>query len=86
VEPRSGSRRKESEFDAAIPEFPAAISDGHVAVSETIYENLIPLPLTSDGPASISLTLPNGGKLDVSGSLLLQLLGEPRFVESFPGA
>lgn len=76
---------REAVVSGELPESPVRVSDGALVVGCTAFENLIPLPLVLDGVVRLSLGLPSGDVVHVTGrSVQVVLHGEPRFVEDVP--
>jgi hypothetical protein len=51
-----------------------------------LFDNLIPIPLDSAGNIELQFTSISGESLQVRGDhITLELLGEPRYIEDFPG-
>lgn len=67
------------------PTLPVEISDGRLSVEDTIFNDLIPVPLNMSGPSLLTLYLFGGMVLEISGSSVsIQLQGEAKFVENLP--
>src|SRR5690606_33839184 len=73
--------------DGALPPLPADVADGRLRVPGTVHENCIPVPFEHGGAVELTLELSTGHVITVAGSkAALQLVGEPQFIEDFPGA
>jgi len=76
-------------FDGAsvnedTPKLPCEIIDGSLVVGEQRHENLIPVPLESAGSTKLHLVLSARHTITVTAvGILLELCGEPRYVEKF---
>ena len=68
-------------------ELPCGLADGALALGETCWDNVIPMPLAFSGAVSLSAITCGGELLVVRGSgVTVVPRGEPRHVERFPGA
>jgi hypothetical protein len=71
----------------ALTELPCDLSSGHLTINAVRSENLIPIPLSSDAEVELHLTSKCADSVQVRGDrITLELLGEPAYVEEFPGA
>ena len=78
---------REATVESLPSRFPCSLSDGCLSVGGAVWENGIPLPLASSGPASFSATTEDSESLVVRGvGVEAVTRGEPRYVEPFPGA
>src|SRR5437867_227746 len=69
-----------------LRDLPAELSGGCVRSGQVTHENMVPLPFTSSGPASVRFDLVSGEVLDVAGrQLLIAAMGDRRFIEHLPG-
>jgi hypothetical protein len=65
---------------------PCDLSDGYVKVNGDRSDNLIPIPLVATGYIELHLTSIAGESFRVRGDhITLELLGEPEYMENFPG-
>jgi hypothetical protein len=70
----------------SISELPCDLWNGYLKVDGELYDNLIPIPLDSAGNIELQFTSISGESLQVRGDhITLELLGEPRYIEDFPG-
>jgi hypothetical protein len=66
-------------------DLPVGLAGGEVLVGQVTYQEPVPLPFTSSGPATLRLELVIGKVLDVSGhDLVIESIGEARYVEDLP--
>jgi hypothetical protein len=80
-------RVRGGELLGSIKELPCTLWDGHLKVSDELFDNLVPIPLDSAGNIELQLTSISGESLQVRGNrITLELLGEPRYIEKFPRA
>lgn len=70
----------------SFSEWPADLHDGHVVVDGILYENVIPILLDVGG--EIELQLQSWSEvMRINGKgAKLELIGEPEYLEEFPGA
>jgi hypothetical protein len=74
------------ELLGSISELPCALRDGYLKVKDEFFDNLIPIPLDSAGNIELQFTSISGESVQVRGDhITLELLGEPRYIEDFPG-
>ena len=67
-----------------IHDLPCDLWDGSIALDDERFNNCVPIPLDYRGRIEVSLE--HESKLTVVGSgLRVELLGEPKYVEEFPG-
>ena len=78
--------------DAALPivsaDLPEDVSQGDLTIGTETLHNVIPLPLDYVGPVKLVIRL-SGYPQPIyirGGGVRLKLLGEPTYVEEFPGA
>ena len=66
---------------------PARLGDGQIGVGDKLFTNTLPTALQESGRVRIQLFVAGSdAPLDVAGSSIsIQALGEPRFLEVFPG-
>jgi hypothetical protein len=77
----------DAELVGAEPTVPAEVAEGELRAAGAVYSNSIPAPFQCHGPVKLTLSFTSGESLTVSGSgAALELLGERRFIERFPGA
>ena len=65
-----------------------AVSDGVVVAADLEYANLVPLPLSAEGPSTARIEFTSGGVLTVTaGAFSCSALGEPdpNFRERYEG-
>jgi hypothetical protein len=71
----------------SLTELPCDLSSGYLALNGQHSDNLIPIPLSLDGDVELHLTSAFAESVRVHGNrVTLELLGEPDYVEQFPGA
>jgi hypothetical protein len=71
----------------SLTELPCDLSSGYLALNGQHSDNLIPIPLSCDGDVELHLTSAFGESVRACGNrVTLELLGEPDYVEQFPGA
>ena len=71
----------------SLTELPCDLSSGYLALNGQHSDNLIPIPLSCDGDVEVHLTSAFAESVRVRGNrVTLELLGEPDYVEQFPGA
>jgi hypothetical protein len=79
-------RVRGGELLGSINELPCTLWDGHLTVSDESFDNLVPIPLDSAGNIALELTSRSGETLRVRGDrITLKLLGEPKYIDDFPG-
>ena len=67
-----------------ILDLPCDLQDGFICVGDKVFRDLIPVPIQYEG--RIDVELEEGGKFRITGtSLRVELCGEPKYVEEFPG-
>jgi len=70
-----------------IAEWPADIWDGHLVVEGVLLNNQIPVPFEEAGKVELRLQLDTPAEVTVRGrGVCLRMLGDPVYVEEFPGA
>ena len=70
----------------SLTELPCELSSGYLTLNGQHSDNLIPIPLSCDGDVELHLTS-GAESVQVRGNrVTLELLGEPDYVEQFPGA
>ena len=68
------------------PELPAELRGGTVRSGQVTHENLVPLPFTSSGPATIRFELVSGQVLEVAGrQVVIVPTGDGHYIEDLPG-
>ena len=66
-----------------IPELPCDLWDGNIRLGTDLFQ-MVPIPLDYKGIVEINLE--QNGKIRVVGTgVRLELVGEPKYVEEFPG-
>ena len=71
----------------SLTELPCDLSSGYLTLNGEHSDNLIPIPLSCDGDVELHLTSTFAESVQVRGNrVTLELLGEPNYVEQFPGA
>jgi hypothetical protein len=80
-------RIHDAEVKGAFSEFPADLSDGRILMGEQQFENEIPIPPLYKGAFELCLERKwQPGEVCFTGSgAELELLGQPEYVEEFPG-
>ena len=67
-----------------ILDLPCDLCDGSISLGDERFNNCVPIPLDYRG--RIEVHLEQEGKLTVVGTgLQVELLGQPKYVEEFPG-
>ena len=70
----------------SLTEFPCDLSSGCLILKGERSDNLIPIPLDCDGDVELQLTSKFGESIHIRGHrIVLELLGEPDYVEEFSG-
>lgn len=70
----------------SISELPCDLWDGFLKVNGECSDNLIPIPLGVTGDIELHLTSIAGESIHVRGDhITVELLGEPKYIEDFPG-
>ena len=78
-------RVRDGEIFGSINELPCTLWDGHLKVSDELFDNLVPIPLDSAGNIALELTSISGETLQVRGNrITLEVLGEAKYIEEFP--
>jgi hypothetical protein len=68
----------------SFSKFPADLLDGYIKISDSLLENVIPIPLNHNGIVELRLETWNDEVVLIGGgSVQLELIGEPRYVEEF---
>jgi hypothetical protein len=68
----------------AMPSLPNTISDGYLEVGGIRHE-LVPLPFSRRGAATLALVFTDGTLLEVSGERpVIELIGVAKFLENYP--
>jgi hypothetical protein len=81
-------RVHDGKVEGAFSEFPVILSDGQTHLGQNILNNEIPVPLDHEGTFQLRLEAWRQEKeiVTVTGSgAELELLGEPHYVEEYPG-
>lgn len=77
---------EEGTVEGTIPEMPCVLSDGTLTIGEIQWNNCIPLPVQGVGNVELILKIMWGGEVSFTGKRIFSVLvGEPRYVEEFPG-
>jgi len=72
--------------DGSIPDEPANIWHGDLKVDEEVLSNCLPVPNIFNGAVSLKLSLDTPTEIVVRGTRVeITLIGEPVYVEEFPG-
>ena len=67
-----------------IVELPCDLWDGDISLGGELFE-MLPIPLDYEGPVEVNLR--QDGQLKIVGThVRLELVGEPKYVEEFPGS
>ena len=70
----------------SVPELPCDLSEGSLRVGHQTIENIIPLPLDYRRDVQLTLVTQTDSGVIVRGSAISATpVGEPKFVEEFPG-
>jgi hypothetical protein len=73
-------------IDGGVPEMPCDLWEGSLQVGNQTIENIIPLPLDYYGAVKLILVAQDESRVVVRGSAIsATLVGEPKFIEEFPG-
>jgi hypothetical protein len=68
----------------SFSKFPAELLDGYIRIGESVLKNEIPIPLNHVGIVELRLETWNDEVVLISGgSVRLELVGEPKYVEEF---
>jgi hypothetical protein len=71
-------------YSGILPSLPTTISDGYLEVGSIRHE-LIPLPFSRRGTATLALVLSDGTRFEVSGEKpVVELVGVAKYLENFP--
>jgi len=82
----AGLRVQRGVLEGSVPDLPCVLYEGYFTLGRKRSETCIPIPLSCEGPVEIHLTTEFGQNVVVRGlAAVLELLGEPRYVEEFPG-
>jgi hypothetical protein len=74
----------DASFSGEMLDPPCDLWDGSVSLDNQRFDNCVPIPLDYRGRIEVNLV--QDGKLTVVGSRLrVELLGQPKYVEEFPG-
>lgn len=74
----------EASRSGEIPDLPCDLWDGSISLDDERFDNCVPIPLDYRG--RIEVHLQQEGALTVVGTrLLVELLGQPQYVEDSPG-
>jgi hypothetical protein len=72
--------------ERSFSKFPADLLDGYIRIGESLLKNEIPIPLNYKGIVELRLETWNDEVVSISGgSVELELVGEPKYVEELPG-
>lgn len=70
----------------SIAELPCYLMTGELRLKTEFYDNILPVPLPDQGPAILKLKFDQIHTLSIrSHSIHLEMIGEPKYVEEFPG-
>jgi hypothetical protein len=73
-------------IDGGVPEMPCDLWEGSLQVGNQKIENIIPLPLDYQGAVTLILVAQDESRVVIRGSAISAILvGEPKFIEEFPG-
>ena len=71
-------------YSDALPTLPNTISEGHLEVGGIRHE-LIPLPFSRRGKATLALVFTDGTQFEVTGERpVVELIGAAKFLENYP--
>jgi len=74
----------DASLSGEIHDLPCNLWDGAISLGDERFDNSVPIPLDYRGRVEVNLE--QDGKLTVVGSRLrVELLGEPKYVEQYPG-
>jgi hypothetical protein len=72
-------------IERSFSKLPAELLDGYIRLGESFLKNEIPIPLNHNGRVELRLETWNDEVVLISGgSVQLELIGEPKYVEEFP--
>ena len=70
----------------ALKELPCDLSDGFLMINDEKFKNVIPVPLDCQGNIRLNLISEFAEEINIQGRhVKLELIGEPTYVEKFPG-
>ena len=70
-----------------IPDLPADVMEGDLIVDGEIQSNSIPIPFDHRGSISLVIQLNDSNTIEIKGTqATLTLLGDPVYIEVFPGS
>jgi hypothetical protein len=73
-------------IDGDLPEMPCDLWEGSLEVGNQKIENIIPLPIDYQGTVTLVLVPQDESRVVIRGSAISAILvGEPKFIEEFPG-
>jgi hypothetical protein len=73
-------------ISGSISELPCDLWDGYLTLKGERSDNIIPIPLSVEGDIELEITSTSGESVQVRGDhITLELLGEPKYIEDFPG-
>jgi hypothetical protein len=73
-------------IDGSLPEMPCDLWEGSLQVGNQKIENIVPLPLDYQGAVTLILVAQDESRVVIRGSAISAVLvGEPKFIEEFPG-
>jgi|SRR5215831_1177434 len=71
----------------SLTALPCKLSDGYITLNGRRFDNQLAIPLNCDADVQLSITPQNAESVDIRGDhIALTLLGEPNYIERFPGA
>ena len=71
-------------YSGTLPTLPNTISEGHLEVGGIRHE-LVPLPFSRRGKATLALVFTDGTQFEVNGERpVLELIGAAKFLENYP--
>ncbi len=77
---------EQATIDGSVPDLPCDLWEGSLRVGHQTIENIIPLPLDYRGDVQLMLVTQTDSGVIVRGSAISATpVGEPKFIEEFPG-
>jgi hypothetical protein len=79
-------RVRSNAIAGSMSQLPCDLWDGYLKVNGELSDNLIPIPLVATGDIELHFTSKAGESVQVLGDhITLELLGEPKYLDDFPG-
>jgi hypothetical protein len=84
---KAALRIGQADVQHSFAEFPAVLLDGYLKLDGRILKNMIPIPLDYKQAVELRLESWNEAFVLIAGTTAtVKLIGDPRYVEEFPGA